>query len=82
MSPADRACLLCSYDHLNSPGVLGSPAPAAPADPCSRETVLSVLKESRKREVEEDDERSFVGGQKSKRRCGFHSQRVKLLEED
>ncbi|XP_046898906.1 nuclear envelope pore membrane protein POM 121 isoform X2 [Hypomesus transpacificus] len=56
------------YDHLNSPGVLGSPAPAAPADPCSRETVLSVLKESRKREVEEDDERSFVGGQKSKRR--------------
>uniref|UniRef100_A0A674B2U3 POM121 transmembrane nucleoporin n=1 Tax=Salmo trutta TaxID=8032 RepID=A0A674B2U3_SALTR len=54
------------FDHLNSPGVLGSPGLGAPADPCSRETVLSVLKESRKRVVEDD--RSFTAGQKSKRR--------------
>ncbi|CAB1352399.1 unnamed protein product [Coregonus sp. 'balchen'] len=55
------------FDHLNSPGVLGSPGLAAPADPCSRETVLSVLKESRKREVDDEDDRSFTAGQKSKR---------------
>uniref|UniRef100_A0A4W5JFN9 POM121 transmembrane nucleoporin n=1 Tax=Hucho hucho TaxID=62062 RepID=A0A4W5JFN9_9TELE len=54
------------FDHLNSPGVLSSPGVGAPADPCSRETVLSVLKESRKRVVEDD--RSFTVGQKSKRR--------------
>uniref|UniRef100_A0A8C7ST00 POM121 transmembrane nucleoporin n=1 Tax=Oncorhynchus mykiss TaxID=8022 RepID=A0A8C7ST00_ONCMY len=54
------------FDHLNSPGVLGSPGLGAPADPCSKETVLSVLKESRKRVVEDD--RSFTAGQKSKRR--------------
>ncbi|XP_042183786.1 nuclear envelope pore membrane protein POM 121 [Oncorhynchus tshawytscha] len=54
------------FDHLNSPGVLGSPGLGAPADPCSRETVLSMLKESRKRVVEDD--RSFTAGQKSKRR--------------
>ncbi|XP_055731055.1 nuclear envelope pore membrane protein POM 121-like isoform X2 [Salvelinus fontinalis] len=54
------------FDHLNSPGVLGSPGLGAPVDPCSRETVLSVLKESRKRVVEDD--RSFTAGQKSKRR--------------
>ncbi|XP_038832499.1 nuclear envelope pore membrane protein POM 121-like isoform X2 [Salvelinus namaycush] len=54
------------FDHLNSPGVLGSPGLGAPVDPCSRETVLSVLKESRKRVVEDD--RSFTAWQKSKRR--------------
>uniref|UniRef100_A0A3B5LHP3 Uncharacterized protein n=1 Tax=Xiphophorus couchianus TaxID=32473 RepID=A0A3B5LHP3_9TELE len=39
----------------------------APADPCSRESVLRVLKESRKREVEDED-RSFTTEQRSKRR--------------
>ncbi|KAM3838243.1 nuclear envelope pore membrane protein POM 121, partial [Diretmus argenteus] len=43
----------------------GGPGPSA--DPCSRETVLKVLKESRKREVE-DEERTFTAEQKSKRR--------------
>ncbi|CAI5642830.1 nuclear envelope pore membrane protein POM 121 [Oreochromis niloticus] len=51
-----------SMDHL-SYAVL----PRAPADPCSRESVLKVLKESRKREVEDED-RSFTTEQKSKRR--------------
>ncbi|KAF7641144.1 hypothetical protein LDENG_00292210, partial [Lucifuga dentata] len=38
-------------------------------DPCSRESVLKVLKESRKREAEaEDEERGFTAEQKSKRR--------------
>ncbi|XP_068600638.1 nuclear envelope pore membrane protein POM 121 [Brachionichthys hirsutus] len=41
--------------------------PKAPADPCSRESVLKVLKESRKREVEEEDG-SFTAEQRSKRR--------------
>ncbi|XP_035241971.1 nuclear envelope pore membrane protein POM 121 [Anguilla anguilla] len=59
-------------NHLGSPltplsAGLGSGVGAA-ADPCSRETVLSVLKVSRKREVEEDEDRSYLGTQKSKRR--------------
>ncbi|KAM6907116.1 nuclear envelope pore membrane protein POM 121 [Xenentodon cancila] len=49
-------------DHLSCGGVTRTPA-----DPCSRESVLRVLKESRKREVE-DEERSFTAEQKSKRR--------------
>lgn len=53
---------------MNSPGILGSPGLGAPADPCSRETVLSMLKESRKREVDKEDDRSFTAGQKGKRR--------------
>ncbi|XP_030601885.1 nuclear envelope pore membrane protein POM 121 isoform X2 [Archocentrus centrarchus] len=51
-----------SMDHLSCAGL-----PRAPADPCSRESVLRVLKESRKREVEDED-RSFTSEQKSKRR--------------
>ncbi|XP_037604473.1 nuclear envelope pore membrane protein POM 121 [Sebastes umbrosus] len=51
-----------SLDHLSCAGL-----PRAPVDPCSRESVLKVLKESRKREVEEED-RSFTTEQKSKRR--------------
>ncbi|XP_008426898.1 nuclear envelope pore membrane protein POM 121 isoform X1 [Poecilia reticulata] len=39
----------------------------ASSDPCSRESVLRVLKESRKREVEDED-RSFTTEQRSKRR--------------
>ncbi|XP_042355531.1 nuclear envelope pore membrane protein POM 121 [Plectropomus leopardus] len=51
-----------SFDHLSCAGL-----PRAPVDPCSRESVLKVLKESRKREVEDED-RSFTTEQKSKRR--------------
>nr|XP_046266278.1 nuclear envelope pore membrane protein POM 121 [Scatophagus argus] len=51
-----------SLDHVSCTGL-----PRAPADPCSRESVLKVLKESRKREVE-DEERSFTTEQRSKRR--------------
>uniref|UniRef100_A0A3Q3DQL5 POM121 transmembrane nucleoporin n=1 Tax=Hippocampus comes TaxID=109280 RepID=A0A3Q3DQL5_HIPCM len=41
--------------------------PRAPMDPCSRESVLKVLKDSRKREVDDAD-RSFNAEQRSKRR--------------
>ncbi|XP_033834172.2 nuclear envelope pore membrane protein POM 121 [Periophthalmus magnuspinnatus] len=41
--------------------------PSGTVDPCSRESVLKVLKESRKREVEEEGS-SFTAQQKSKRR--------------
>ncbi|XP_037126064.1 nuclear envelope pore membrane protein POM 121 isoform X2 [Syngnathus acus] len=41
--------------------------PKAPEDPCSRESVLKVLKDSRKREVDDAD-RSFTAEQRSKRR--------------
>ncbi|XP_075957680.1 nuclear envelope pore membrane protein POM 121 [Anarhichas minor] len=51
-----------SLDHLSCAGL-----PRAPVDPCSRESVLKVLKESRKREVEDED-KSFTTEQKSKRR--------------
>ncbi|XP_008330877.1 nuclear envelope pore membrane protein POM 121 [Cynoglossus semilaevis] len=49
-------------DRLSCTGLL-----KAPVDPCSRESVLKVLKESRKREVEDED-RSFTTEQHSKRR--------------
>ncbi|XP_044226399.1 nuclear envelope pore membrane protein POM 121 [Thunnus albacares] len=51
-----------SLDHLSCAGL-----PKAPADPCSRESVLKVLKESRKREVQDED-RNLTTEQKSKRR--------------
>ncbi|XP_060942133.1 nuclear envelope pore membrane protein POM 121 [Limanda limanda] len=51
-----------SLDHLSCARL-----PRAAADPCSRESVLKVLKESRKREVEDED-KSFTIEQKSKRR--------------
>uniref|UniRef100_A0A1A8CB63 POM121 membrane glycoprotein (Rat) n=1 Tax=Nothobranchius kadleci TaxID=1051664 RepID=A0A1A8CB63_NOTKA len=51
-----------SVNHLSCAGLT-----RVPADPCSRESVLKVLKESRKREVEDED-RSFTAEQRSKRR--------------
>uniref|UniRef100_A0A3Q3WNP7 Uncharacterized protein n=1 Tax=Mola mola TaxID=94237 RepID=A0A3Q3WNP7_MOLML len=51
---------VCSVDHMRC-------SSRAPADPCSRESVLKVLKESRKREVQDED-RSFTTEQRSKRR--------------
>ncbi|XP_048375025.1 nuclear envelope pore membrane protein POM 121 [Sphaerodactylus townsendi] len=44
-----------------------SPTPNSTLDPCAKETVLSALKESRKRNVEDDDQ-SFPSGQENKRR--------------
>ncbi|XP_053501216.1 nuclear envelope pore membrane protein POM 121 [Ictalurus furcatus] len=63
---------LAFFDQLNSTGAVASPEFEARADPCSRETVLSVLRASRKRDVDndddDDDERAHEAGQKSKRR--------------
>lgn len=56
---------VCSVDHMRC-------SSRAPADPCSRESVLKVLKESRKREVQDED-RSFTTEQRSKRR--YNAQR-------
>ncbi|XP_054857161.1 nuclear envelope pore membrane protein POM 121-like [Eublepharis macularius] len=44
-----------------------SPVPNNTLDPCAKETVLNALKESRKRNVEDDDN-SFQSGQENKRR--------------
>lgn len=62
MSPVFFGLPFSSLDHLSCAGL-----PRAPADPCSRESVLKVLKESRKREVDDED-RSFTTEQRSKRR--------------
>lgn len=51
-----------SVDHLSCAEV-----PRPTLDPCSRESVLKVLKESRKRDVEDED-RIFAAEQRSKRR--------------
>ncbi|XP_061659601.1 nuclear envelope pore membrane protein POM 121 [Syngnathoides biaculeatus] len=51
-----------SLEHLSCAAV-----PKAPADPCSRESVLKVLKERRKREIDDAD-RNFTTEQTSKRR--------------
>lgn len=53
---------LHSVDHLSCAGL-----PKSPVDPCSRESVLKVLKETRKRNVEDED-RSFTTEQRNKRR--------------
>ncbi|XP_064425141.1 nuclear envelope pore membrane protein POM 121 [Latimeria chalumnae] len=53
-------------EHLISPSV-SSPSANSP-DPCARETVLSALKESRKRGAEEEEERASTSGQENKRR--------------
>ncbi|XP_077360185.1 nuclear envelope pore membrane protein POM 121 isoform X2 [Festucalex cinctus] len=56
-------------DH-NSPSMVHlscAAVPKAPEDPCSRESVLRALKESRKREVDDADA-SFTAEQSSKRR--------------
>ncbi|XP_076876392.1 nuclear envelope pore membrane protein POM 121 [Brachyhypopomus gauderio] len=55
------------FDQLNSPGALRSPGLGVQADPCSRETVLSVLRESRKRNGDDED-KDRAAGQKTKRR--------------
>uniref|UniRef100_A0A096MDV8 POM121 transmembrane nucleoporin n=1 Tax=Poecilia formosa TaxID=48698 RepID=A0A096MDV8_POEFO len=57
-----RSGLDSSVNHQSCAGLT-----RASADPCSRESVLRVLKESRKREVEDED-RSFTTEQRSKRR--------------
>lgn len=56
-----------SFEQLSSAAVVTSPGFEAQADPCSRDTVLSVLRASRKRDVD-DDEGAHEAGQKSKRR--------------
>ncbi|KAF5892953.1 nuclear envelope pore membrane protein, partial [Clarias magur] len=57
------------FDQLNTSGTVPSPGCKARADPCSRETVLNVLRANRKRDVDEDDdERAHEAGQKTKRR--------------
>ncbi|XP_046716788.1 nuclear envelope pore membrane protein POM 121 isoform X1 [Silurus meridionalis] len=56
------------FDQLNSPGAVTSPGFEVQADPCSRETVLNVLRANRKRDVCDEEERTHEAGQKSKRR--------------
>ncbi|KAK2823371.1 hypothetical protein Q7C36_019971 [Tachysurus vachellii] len=66
----DNTKHLSFFDQLNSAGAVTSPMFEARADPCSRETVLSVLRASRKRNDDDvdEDERAQEAGQKSKRR--------------
>ncbi|KAK3521931.1 hypothetical protein QTP70_020037 [Hemibagrus guttatus] len=64
----DNTTRLSFFDQLNSAGAVTSPGFEARADPCSRETVMSVLRASRKREDDDEDERAHEAGQKSKRR--------------
>ncbi|KAB5543451.1 hypothetical protein PHYPO_G00079310 [Pangasianodon hypophthalmus] len=67
----DNTARFSFFDQVTSAGAVTSPGFEARADPCSRETVLSVLRASRKRDVDDDnddDERAHEAGQKSKRR--------------
>ncbi|MGH0155641.1 UNVERIFIED_CONTAM: hypothetical protein FKN15_059528 [Acipenser sinensis] len=57
------------FEHLPSPVASLSPVAAAGStDPCSKETVLSALRESRKRVADEEEERCYSAGQDKKRR--------------
>ncbi|XP_066507773.1 nuclear envelope pore membrane protein POM 121 [Hoplias malabaricus] len=55
------------FDQLNSPGALTSTGFGVQGDPCSRETVLGMLRESRKRDVDDAD-KGHAAGLNSKRR--------------
>ncbi|XP_065116587.2 nuclear envelope pore membrane protein POM 121 [Paramisgurnus dabryanus] len=54
------------FDHLNAPGTVTSPTIGAQADPCSKEAVLKALRESRKRIVNNAEDKTALG-QESKR---------------
>uniref|UniRef100_A0A8D0L1I5 Nuclear envelope pore membrane protein POM 121C n=1 Tax=Sphenodon punctatus TaxID=8508 RepID=A0A8D0L1I5_SPHPU len=60
--------LPCSpfLEQLVSPVAL--PSSKSTLDPCAKETVLSALKESRKRAVEEEEDQNFPSTQENKRR--------------
>lgn len=62
-----HSALFHSLEQLVSP--LAFPATSSP-DPCAKETVLTAIRESRKRTVEEDEEedQTFGNDQESKRR--------------
>nr|XP_028563631.1 LOW QUALITY PROTEIN: nuclear envelope pore membrane protein POM 121 [Podarcis muralis] len=68
--PDSSLCRSPLLEQLASP-VAFSATPNSTLDPCAKETVLSALRESRKRAVEEEEEeedRNVPGGQESKRR--------------
>lgn len=58
---------VCSFDNLNAHMTSPDSLHRQP-EPCSRESVLSVLRESRKREVDKEDKRENTEGQYGKRR--------------
>ncbi|XP_034995323.2 nuclear envelope pore membrane protein POM 121 isoform X2 [Zootoca vivipara] len=69
--PDSSLCRSPLLEQLASP-VAFSATPNSTLDPCAKETVLSALRESRKRAVEEEEEgeedQNVPGGQESKRR--------------
>jgi len=81
---------LCCYLDVNSElfdfsvssldPLSGAALPRAPVDPCSRESVLKVLKNSGKREVEDED-KSFTAEQESKRRYEAERLRCRQIED-
>lgn len=63
---ATAMCSTFRLEQLASP-LAFSPMPNSALDPCAKETVLSALKESRKRNVEDGDQ-SIQSSQDMKRR--------------
>uniref|UniRef100_A0A8C6WAB7 Nuclear pore membrane protein 121 n=1 Tax=Nannospalax galili TaxID=1026970 RepID=A0A8C6WAB7_NANGA len=66
IAPPDSKLMRSSMPEQTLNSTLSSPSSNAP-DPCAKETVLSALKEKKKRTVEEDDQ-LFLDGQENKRR--------------
>uniref|UniRef100_A0A2I3RE72 Uncharacterized protein n=1 Tax=Pan troglodytes TaxID=9598 RepID=A0A2I3RE72_PANTR len=67
IAPPDRRFSRSAIPEQIISSTLSSPSSNAP-DPCAKETVLSALKEEKKRTVEEEDQ-IFLDGQGNKRRC-------------
>ncbi|XP_034807952.2 nuclear envelope pore membrane protein POM 121 isoform X1 [Pan paniscus] len=67
IAPPDRRFSHSAIPEQIISSTLSSPSSNAP-DPCAKETVLSALKEEKKRTVEEEDQ-IFLDGQGNKRRC-------------
>uniref|UniRef100_A0A2R8ZGF3 Uncharacterized protein n=3 Tax=Pan paniscus TaxID=9597 RepID=A0A2R8ZGF3_PANPA len=65
IAPPDRRFSHSAIPEQIISSTLSSPSSNAP-DPCAKETVLSALKEEKKRTVEEEDQ-IFLDGQGNKR---------------
>uniref|UniRef100_F7G907 POM121 transmembrane nucleoporin C n=1 Tax=Macaca mulatta TaxID=9544 RepID=F7G907_MACMU len=69
IAPPDRRFSRSAIPEQIISSTLSSPSSNAP-DPCAKETVLSALKEKKKKRTVEEEDQIFLDGQENKRRPG------------
>ncbi|KAI2546362.1 POM121 and ZP3 fusion [Homo sapiens] len=68
IAPPDRRFSRSAIPEQIISSTLSSPSSNAP-DPCAKETVLSALKEKKKKRTVEEEDQIFLDGQENKRSC-------------